>query len=375
MSSSNLPSPSDSGAAGRPLDLLPFDHFGPEEYELTPEEADLEDGDHSDDGWRTRLRSETAWVLVRFAWIGLAAALSLGSAGIVAATGQSPASGGRPELTYGADQVLSGRLDAGVQDLAQLNSEVIVLGQMARNVLSDLSQVNEVGLSADYQDGNTAVQNIDSGAAALSTRLECKPWPTTRDAELTRTYSQALIDRWHAVCAALESVAPLADDWSAMENGAGVAMEVANDINAHDQSIKGALQSATVGRYPDALTQLAAAAASVADAQRIATELAKVGDVSTLTEWLTRTKTFDDALGLLWQAMIDSKGRVTIQVTAALKAESDAQALLPDNNSILQVVLYELAGDLTSDGLAIETAKGQLATALSDLTGGMVVGQ
>jgi len=143
----------------------------------------------------------------------------------------------------------------------------------------------------------------------------------------------------------------------------------------HDQSIKGALQSATTGRYPDALAQLSTAAASVADAQGIATDLAKVGDVSTLTEWLTRTKTFDDALGLLWQAMIDSNGRVTIQVTAALKAESDAQALLPDNNSILQVVLYELAGDLTSDGLAIEAAKGQLATALSDLTGGMVVGQ
>lgn len=357
------------------MDLLQFDHFGPEEFELTPEEADLEDGDYNGGGWRARFRSGTAWVLVRLGWIGLAAGLSLGSAGLVAATGQPPASGDRPELTYGADQVLSARLDAGVQDLARLNNEVIVLGQMARNVLSDLSQVNQVGLSADYQDGDTAVQNIDSGAAALSTRLECKPWPSTRDAQLARTYSQALIDRWRAVCAAIESVSPLADNWTAMENGAGVAMEVANDINAHDQSIKGALQSATAGRYPDALAQLSTAAASVADAQRIATELAKVGDVSTLTEWLTRTKTFDDDLGLLWQAMIDSNGRVTIQVTAALKAESDAQALLPNNNSILQVVLYELAGDLTSDGLSIEAAKGQLATALSDLTGGMVVGQ
>jgi len=35
---------------------------------------------------------------------------------------------------------------------------------------------------------------------------------------------------------------------------------------------------------------------------------------------------------------------------------------------VLQIVLYELAGDLTSDGLSIETSKGQLATALADLT-------
>ncbi len=342
---------------------------------MTPEEADPEGGDYSDDGWRARFRSGTVWVMARLAWIGLAAVLSLGSAGIVAATGQSPANGSRPELTYGEDQALSGRLDAGVQDLARLNNEVVVLGQMARNVLADLSQVNQVGLSADYQDGDTAVQNIDSGAAALSTRLECKPWPGTRDADLARTYSQALIARWHAVCAAIDSVAPLAGDWAAMENGAGVAMEVANDIDVNDQSVKGALQSATAGRYPDALAQLATATAAVADAQRIATELSKVGDVSTLTDWLSRTKTFDDALALLWETMIDSNGRVTIQVTAALTAEGEAEALLPDNNSVLQVVLYELAGDLTSNGLSIESAKGQLATALSDLTGGMVVGQ
>ncbi len=375
MSSSNRPSPSGLDADKRPLDLLRFDHFGPEEYELTPAEDESDDGDYSDDGWRARFRAATVWILARVAWVGLAAALSLGSAGLVAATGQSPASQSRPELTYGADQTLSSRLDAGVQALAKLNDDVVVLGQMARNVLADLSQINQNALSADYQDGDQAVAEIESGAAALSTTLECKPWPSTRDADLARTYSQTLIDRWQAVCAAVDSVAPLAGDWADMENGAGVAMEVANDINAHDQSIKGALQSATSGRYPDALVQLATAAASVADAQHIAAELSQVTDVSTLTDWLTRTKTFDDALQLLWQAMVDSNGKVTAQVTAALKAEGAAEALLPDNNSVLQVVLYELAGNLTSDGLSIETAKGQLATALADLTGGMVVGQ
>jgi hypothetical protein len=363
-----------------PSDRVGSDVFGPEEYELAPEESAFDDEDYYDDGWRARLRSGGGWILGRLAWVGLAVVLSLGSAGIVAATGQPPAGDNRPELTYGADQELSARLDSGVQSLARLNDDVIVLGDMARNVLADLSQVNQNALGADYQDGDTAVREIGAGAAALSSSLQCSPWPSTRDAQLTQTYSQAMIDRWHAVCAALSSVNPLADNWAAMENGAAVAMEVANDINAHDQAVKGALQSATGvgsstgGRYPDALRQLATAEDSVADAQRIAGELSAFGDVSTLTEWLSRTKTFDDALGLLWQAMINSNGKVTAQVTAALQAVTNAQALLPDNNSILQVVLYELAGDLTSDGLAIETAKGQLATALADLTGGMVVG-
>ena len=97
-------------------------------------------------------------------------------------------------------------------------------------------------------------------------------------------------------------------------------------------------------------------------------------DVSTLTAWLTRTQAFDDALRLLWQTMIDSKGKVTAQVTAALRGVSAAEALLPTNSDVLQVVLYEAAGDLTSSGISIETARGALADALSDLTGDTVSG-
>jgi hypothetical protein len=159
-----------------------------------------------------------------------------------------------------------------------------------------------------------------------------------------------------------------------MENGSKVAMQVADDINAHDQTAADGLKLATEGRYPEALAKLDEASASLADAQRIATNLAVISDVSTLIEWLSRTKGMDDALRLLWQTMIDSKGRITAQVTAALKAVTAAKALLPDNNGVLQVVLYEMAGSLTSDGISIETAKGKLGSALADLTGGTVLG-
>jgi hypothetical protein len=353
-----------------------FDRFGPEEYELVPDETLVDEGDGGDGGSArgARLRAGAGWILLRLAWIGLAALLSLGSAGIVAATGKSATTDGRPELTYGADQALSDQLDAGVRDLTLLSDHVTVLSNTTREVLADLSQVNQIRLQAAYQQGDTAVAAVTAGAASLGTRLACKPWPSSRDAELAKTYSQAMVDRWREICGAVGFVATLSSDWASMENGANVAMEVANDISAHDSAAGDALQAAKLGRFPDALTSLQTAAASLADAQRIDADLAKIGDVSTLTEWLSRTKTVDDALGLLWQTMIDTKGRVTIQVTAALQAVNEAQALLPANNSVLQVVLYELAGNLTADGISIETAKGQLAAALGDLTGGMVVG-
>ena len=89
---------------------------------------------------------------------------------------------------------------------------------------------------------------------------------------------------------------------------------------------------------------------------------------------LTRTKGFDNSLRVLWQSIADSKGRVTPQVTAALKAVNDAKALLPTDNSALQVSLFEMANRLTADGIAIETARGQLSTAVNALTGGTVTG-
>jgi hypothetical protein len=355
----------------------PLGGFGPEEYEFAPDQSeyDFEDEGYEEAGLRARLRSLGARLLVRVAWLGLAAMLALGSAGIVAATGQSTVPGDRPELTYGADRQLSARLDAAVRDVALLDDDVIVLGNMARQVLANLSQVNQVKLNAAFQDGDTAVAAIDARATRLTASLECTPWTDAREADLARTYSQAMIDRWQQVCVAVASVAPLADDWAGMETGARVAMQVADDMNNHDATGAEALQLATQGRYPEALVKLEQASAALEDAQRIATAMAKVTDVSTLQSWLTRSKGMDDALALLWRTMIDSKGRVTIQVTAALKAVTDAKALLPDNNGIMTVVLYELAGDLTANGISIETAKGQLAMALADLTGGPVLGR
>jgi hypothetical protein len=339
-----------------------------------PGGEESEGWDEAEDGWVARFVAIVRGTVRRLVWLGLCALLALGSAGLTAATGRSPDNDGRPELTYAADKTLTDRLDAAIRDLTRLNQDVIYLGTLTRDVLSDVSQLNQKGLAADYQDGDATLASIDVSTAELATRLECAPWSDSRDAELALTYSQDLISRWHQVCSSLDSVQPLADDWAAMVSGSKVVIEVTGDISVHDDNAAAALQLATQGQYQQALTQLAVATVALDDADRIAAIMARVGDVSTLTEWLSRTRAMDEALAVLWETMIQSGGKVTPQVTAALKNVAAAKDMLPDNNSILQIVIYELAGGLTSHGISIETAKGQLGQALLDLTGGLVQG-
>jgi hypothetical protein len=132
------------------------------------------------------------------------------------------------------------------------------------------------------------------------------------------------------------------------------------------------MKLATSGRYPDAIAALGKASPAISDATTTANRLAATTDVSTLTDWLARTKAMDDALRALWQSMIDSKGVVTKQVATALRAVASAKALLPDTAGVRQVVVLELAASVTADGLAIQTARGELDEALSELQGGTV---
>jgi hypothetical protein len=372
MTTPNLPPRSIAGSSPSPIEESDPAGCG-SAVDIEGDEPGLDNEDY-EPGWGDRFRTPAGRALVRLGWLVLAAGFAFGTAGLAAAAEHSPSSGSRPELTWGADRELSVKLDAAVRDLARLNDDVVSLGDMARATLSSLAQVNQVGLQSAWEGGANDVNSIDVGAADLNERLDCAAWDTTLSTDLIKTYSPALVDRYHKVCLAVASVAPLQSNWQAMVDGSKTAIRVANDIEDHDSVAADALQLATQGRYPEALAKLSGATADIADANAIASDLAKTSDVSTLTQWLSRTKQMDDALGLLWQSMIDSKGKVTAQVTAALRAVNSAKALLPDDNSVLQVVLYEMAGNLTANGITIETAKGALADALTDLGGGTVSG-
>jgi hypothetical protein len=365
-----------AGSHLRPIEGRDLDGLEPTGYDYGLFEDDPDDDEYGHTQGRSdRMRVWVGHGLVRLGWVVLAAGLAFGSAGVAAATQHSPASGDRPELTWAADKELSVTLDAAVHDLVLINGDVDGLGQTARKTLTSLVQVDQAALTEAWDSGSGAVTSIDARATGLSKRLNCDPWDAARELELSKTYGPAPIDRYHRICMALTSVAPLRGDWEALVAGSRTAMQVASDINNHDQIGANALQLATQGHYPEALAQLSQASTAIADATSITADLANVIDVSTLQDWLTRTTRWDNAARVLWQSMIDSSGRITPQVTAALKGEGDARALLPDDNSVLQVVLDELAGNLIPDGISIETVKGAFSDALGDLVGGTVFGR
>jgi hypothetical protein len=326
-----------------------------------------------------RFRNFIGRGLVRLGWLALAAALALGSAGIVASADHLPSTGSRPELTWSQDQILSAKLTAATRDLARLGDDVDSLFNQGMNTLSGLTQINQVVLQKAWDEGWNNVNAIDAGSADLNSRLQCTQWGSSLRTDLIKTYSPALVDRYFEVCQAISAVAPLHDNWQSMFDRSRIAITVVNDIEDWDASAKEARSSAAQGNYGDALTKLRTASAAIADASRTSSLLAITTDVGTLTKWLARMGQVDGALALLWQMMIDSHGVVTSQVTAALRAVNEANAMLPqttdDFTSTLQVAMYEMAGNLVSETANINQAKGALANALADLTGGVVYGR
>jgi hypothetical protein len=383
MTTPNLPPRPTLGSSLRPIEESDLAGYG------SP--LDFDDGDHDlywayQPGWGDRFRALMWRGLLRLIWLALAAGLAFGSAGIVAGAEHLPSAETRPELTWSADQAMSAKLDSAIRDLARLKDDVDSLGDAARKTLSTLTQQDELGLQTAWNDGWGHVTAIDAGAADLTQKLQCGSWDAASQTELAKEYSSPVIARFHKVCLAIGSVSPLHDNWNAMVGGSRTAIRVVEDIQTWDSMAESARESAVQGRYPDALAKLDNAATSIADAQVVAGDLARTLDVSTLTTWLSRIKQMDDALQVLWQLMIDTSGAVTAEVTTALRAVTDANnqlpwtkpSLTPPNappqysedafQAALQVIVYEMAGNLTSDGISIETARSDLADALSALT-------
>jgi hypothetical protein len=362
-------------ALGRPAGGFGFGMFEPNEFEADPLAIEPDDGESGPlvvgPTLGDRMR---AWALssVRpVIWTVVAAAVALGSAGIVAATDHFADAETKPELTWAADRALSARLDTAVEGLLQVSADVDLLAQMA---LDSLTALDQASLAAAREDGDRAVASIERRTAALDAQLACGAWTAARDGDLARVNSPALIDRYHRVCRALAAAEPLAGHWQSLVAGSSVFMQVVGDIEAHDLAAGEALQAAAGGRYDEALAKLDVATAALADATTISDQLKALTDVYTLSELLSRYRQMDDALRLLWQIERESAGSVTPQVLAAMKVINEKKALLPTTNAFIRVVSHEMSGQIRADAIAIEVARGSLEGELSALVGGSVFG-
>ena len=289
-----------------------------------------------------------------------------------------PTSGDRPELTYGADKALSARLDAAVRDLARLNDDVVTLGDEARGApgeplggergrAPDGTTARAIGPSWRSRPARPA--STPGSVARPGRALAWRTWPGHTD--------RTLIDRWHQVCLAIESVAPLADDWAAMETAPGWRCTVVDDINNHDSI---GLQCAPAG---DAGPLSGGAGDSFTPPRPRSPTLSgsppawpRSADVSTLTPVAEPNRGHgrrarpavadDDRL----QRPDHAPGHRRAQGRRPTPRRS-----CPTTTASSRSCSTRLAGNLTGHGISIETAKGQLASALADLAGVSVLPQ
>lgn len=297
------------------------------------------------------------------AWLLATAVIALGSAGIAGGLDHLPATGARPELSYGADQAIAPALDASTGDLRALSDQVDGLAGQGRDALTALVARDTPGLQAAISAGEAQIVTIQASARGLRDRLAGLPG---LDAGAAARYGSSTLARVATLQAALPAVDALDADWARLAAGAVPAMELTANLAAHDEIAGQAVRQGAAGKYAAAIRTLARAKAQLVAARKVRDELATRIDTATLDAWIDRNATYDAAVGDLWAAVLASPTRVTDAVRAAAAREQVAKAQLPKDTSALVVILGDVArGGLNQAVIAIEEARGRLLDALA----------
>jgi hypothetical protein len=312
-------------------------------------------------------------VLLIIVWLLVAAVIAIGGAGLVATMANSPGTAARPELTTDGDEAARAGLVAAEQGIADLATDVDRLGELGRGGLTALVDSDFATLDAAVADGQTLARSIEDRSDALRTQLGQLPG-TGPDEDLlwspaTRRHRDVALD-------ALNATSGLESAWVRLAAGSTTANGLTGLLTDHDRIAGQAAASGRAGRYAAALKTLAQAEAKLTQAKTMRDALANTVDVTTLTQWIDANATYDKALGRLYQATIDAKGRITDELRQAALAERKAHDLLPSNTSGLVIILAEIGrGGLNQAVIGIEQTKAKLQAAVDDLTGPAASGE
>jgi hypothetical protein len=301
-------------------------------------------------------------LLIRLVWLVLATLIAFGGAGIVGAMDHVPGSAGRPELTWAGDQAAMPAVDAATGQLEQLAASVDTLGSTARQALAQVVSGDLQSLPGTIAAGTIHLSEVEAGSAALRASLAAVPG-TGQGAELR--LSATLRRRLDELATAPDVTVGLAADWAAFAGRATDAASLTGLLTRHDQQTAEAAKAGGAAHYRDALDLLDESDAIIAKARALRDRLAPTTDTGTLTTWLDRNAAYDMALRALYQALLDSKGRVTTAVREAFAAEQAARALLPPDTRGIVVIMSDVAqGGLNQAVISIEQARGTLNAAL-----------
>ncbi len=298
----------------------------------------------------------------RIAWVTLALLIALGSAGIVATMHHVPGTAARPELTSAGDAEMASALDAATGDLEALAAEVDTLVATARVALSQVVAGDAEALEATIASGSQSVVDVQKLSGELERALAEVPH-TGEDWALN--VSAATRQRFDELALTTGVTGGVGDDWAALSGRSIDATRVAALLATHDEQTAAAAELGSKGKYEEALVQLDASDATISDSRALVERLAATTDVSTLGSWIDRNATYDEALRVLYRALITSGARVNADVRKAIDGEQQARAQLPGDTRAVVVIMSDIAqGGLNQAVIAIEEARGSLAQAL-----------
>jgi hypothetical protein len=300
-------------------------------------------------------------------WLALVAAIALGAAGLVSGADRPPGTAARPELTWARDQEVAAALDLASARLAELADEVAALGVQARGALAALNGTEVSTVESAIAEGDRILDQLLARTTALHLDLADVPYLARSDTRLL--VADPLVARHAALVAALDGTTGLRAAWSRLTSGSLAAIQLSTLLAQHDTQVTDAAALGRAARYEDAMAALDDADATIDASRTMRNRLANTVDVTVLDEWLDRNAAYDVALRRLYDAKLKVGTRVTDREKAALReaeaAELAARANLPPDTRGLVVIMAEISrGGMSGAVIAIEEARGRLASAL-----------
>lgn len=303
-------------------------------------------------------------VLRRLAWAILLAVLAISGAGLVDGTWHVPGGPARSELTWAGDAEIARRLDVASVELQRISDDVDQLSTAAKAALEDVASTDPTRLQSSLDQGGEVAAAIDSEAHDLLDALGGLPGDGPNAGI---EFSNATLVRRAAILAAIDSAASLAASWQQVSARAEDAAKLSALIATHDSTVLEAAAKGVAKQYKAAIPILDAALATVAEVKALRVRLIASTEPTVLDEWIERDATYDTALRALYAALVVSKGKITLAVTAARREEQTAFAQLPPDRRTIVIIVAEVArGGLTQAVLAIEEANGRIDDALAE---------
>ncbi len=318
--------------------------------------------------WRTpltRIRELTRNTLAVVIWLAAATAIALGAAGIVAGMDSRAADGSdRSGRTRHGDALVDAKLDEIEGQMRDLSGVIGSLNEQARVILASLASNNVEPVDAATAMGTGLVADIEARTERIQEALEAVPIVGTPAAEYELT--PATGERYASYLGGLASTRGVTGAWTRLTVASLSASRMSGLLAAHDEAIVAAAEEGRKAAYPRALEHLDDADAAIADARTLRDRLAATVDVTTLDEWLDRSRAYDVALRALYVAVQRADGRVTAAVREAMQKEEAAKARLPPDTRSLVLIMSDIGrGGMNASAIEIEQAHADLDEALA----------